>query len=74
MAPRGTTPLLPDDAVRQLTGAPLGYTTKEYSALISRGATHAMVEAFDMGFTENEGIGKLQILRICETMLILRCT
>lgn len=59
MAPRGTTPLLEDAAVQKITGAlPPGYTVREYSALIARGATPAMVETFGLSFTDDEGIGE----------------
>ena len=54
IAPRGTTPHLP---VTESDNFVLpGYPVEEYFELRSRGATRAMIQQFDMGFSDLEGI------------------
>lgn len=62
---RGTTPILEDAAIHAMGSRPrTSYgrhqaksDSAEYAALIERGATHAMINQFQLEFTDEEGIG-----------------
>lgn len=57
MAPRGSTPILDEEVNAAYSHCPQDFDKEQYAQLIARGASRAMIQLFDMEWTDSHGMG-----------------